>query len=162
MILRILPAAIAALLLTSCGYIGDPLPPLANVPTPIEDVAAIQRGNAIIAHFTLPVLTTEAKPIPLPLTLDLRIGPNTAENFDANEWASRARHIVTPDLTGPVVTYRIPVAEWTGKEVLIAVRATAANGKQTPWSNVVVIPVIARARQTRTRSPPPPPHKVSA
>ena len=136
-------AAAAAFLLSSCGYVGDPLPPLANVPVPVADLAAIQRGAVIIAQFSIPQVTTEAKPIPLPLTLDLRVGPNPADQFDANEWASRARHIITPELTAPTASYRIPTAEWIGKEVLIAVRVTAANGKQSPWSNIVIVPVVA-------------------
>jgi hypothetical protein len=136
-------AAVAALFLTSCGYIGDPLPPLANVPPRVEDLAAIQRGSVIISHLTIPQLTTEGKPIPRPLTFDLRIGPNLTEHFDENEWASRARHIVTPELTGPIATYEIPAAEWAGKEVILAVRITASNGKMSGWSNFVIVPVIA-------------------
>ena len=130
-------------MLTSCGYIGDPLPPLANYPSPITDLAAIQRGARIIAHFSVPQLTTELKPIPRPLTFDLRIGTNAGDHFDVNDWSDRARHIVTPEITGPVATYEIPSAEWTGKDLLIAVRMTAGNGKQTPWSNIVVVPVVA-------------------
>jgi hypothetical protein len=129
--------------LSGCGYVGDPLPPLANVPVPVADLAAIQRGAVIIAQFTIPTLTTESKPIPIPLTLDLRVGPNPSDHFEQDQWASGARHIVTPELTGPTASYRIPIAEWIGKEVLISVRVTAANGKQSPWSNIVILPVIA-------------------
>lgn len=135
-------AAAAALFLTSCGYIGDPLPPLANVPPRVEDLAAIQRGNVIISHLTIPQLTTEGKPIPRPLTFDLRIGPYANEHFDENAWASIARHIVTPELTGPVATYEIPAGEWIGKEVILGVRITAANGKTSGWSNFVIVPVV--------------------
>jgi hypothetical protein len=135
-------AAAAALLLTSCGYIGDPLPPLANVPPKVQDLAAIQRGSVIISHLSIPQLTTESKPIPRPLTFDLRIGPNEGEHFDENEWASHARHIVTPEITGPIATYEIPIREWIGKEVILGVRITAANGKSSGWSNFVIVPVI--------------------
>ena len=144
--------ALAALFLTSCGYIGDPLPPLANIPGPVEDLAAVQRGGTLIAHFTIPPLTTEQKPVPRPITLDLRIGTNPSDHFDANEWSSHARHIVTPVINGPLATYQIPAADWVGKEVLIAVRVTAANGKQNNWSNIVILPVVA---------PPPVPQAVT-
>ena len=42
---RLLPALIAAaaLLTTGCGYTGDPLPPLANIPARVLDLAAVQR-----------------------------------------------------------------------------------------------------------------------
>jgi hypothetical protein len=141
--LRILAAAGAALLLASCGYIGDPLPPLANVPSPVTDLAAMQRGGVVIAHFTVPQLTTESRPIPLPLTLDLRAGPNPGDHFDHNQWAAQARHIPAPEITGALATYNIPCAEWTGKEILLSVRITAGNGKQSGWSNIVIVPVVA-------------------
>ncbi|MBS1859541.1 MAG: hypothetical protein JST11_29480 [Acidobacteria bacterium] len=141
--LRILAAGGAALLLASCGYIGDPLPPLANVPVRVTDLAAIQRGGVVIAHFTVPQLTTESKPIPLPLTLDLRAGPNAGDHFDQNQWAAQARHIPAPEITGALATYNIPCGEWLGKEVLLSVRITAGNGKQSEWSNIVIVPVVA-------------------
>jgi hypothetical protein len=47
------------LLTAGCGYIGQPLVPLANVPQRISDLAAVQRGSTIIAHFTIPTFTTE-------------------------------------------------------------------------------------------------------
>ena len=129
--------------LTSCGYIGDPLPPLANIPTRVTDLAAIQRGGRIIAHFTVPQLTTEDKPIPRPVTFDLRVGPNASDHFDENQWASQARHIPAPEVTGAMATYEIPSTDWIGKEVLLSARVTAGNGKQSGWSNFVVLPVIA-------------------
>jgi fibronectin type 3 domain-containing protein len=50
--------------------------------------------------------------------------------------------VVTPDFTSPTATYEIPSAEWTGKETILAVRVTAANGKQSGWSNFVIVPVV--------------------
>jgi hypothetical protein len=144
-------AAVAALFLTSCGYIGDPLPPLANVPARVQDLAAVQRGSVIISHLTIPQLTTEGKPIPRPLTFDLRVGTHEGEHFDENDWASHARHIVTPELTGPVATYEIPMKDWTGKEVILGVRITGANGKSSGWSNFVIVHVVP---------PPPTPEAV--
>ena len=84
---RSLPA-FAALLLAGCGYVGDPLPPLANVPKRVDDLAAIQRGATVIVQFTAPSTTTEGHPIPAPVKLDLRAGP--AEQFDENQWAASA------------------------------------------------------------------------
>ena len=84
-------ALIVAVCGAGCGYVGDPLPPLANVPSPVSDLAAIQRGGRIIVQFTVPVTTTEGHPIPPPLQLDLRAG--TAEQFDENQWAASARRI---------------------------------------------------------------------
>src|SRR5450432_2546421 len=92
---RFLPAA-AALLLAGCGYVGDPLPPLANIPARVSDLAAMQRGGRIIVQFTVPAKTTEGHLIPPPVHLDLRAG--TAVQFEENQWAAGARQI-PPDAT---------------------------------------------------------------
>jgi hypothetical protein len=42
------------LFLCGCGYIGEPLPPLMNIPGRGDNLAAVQRGSNIIAHVTLP------------------------------------------------------------------------------------------------------------
>src|SRR5437016_4929752 len=89
--IRVACAFGAAALLGGCGYVGEPLPPLANVPARVTDLAAAQRGGRIIAQFTVPLITTEGKPIPQPAKLDLRAG--TAEKFDETDWAARARQI---------------------------------------------------------------------
>jgi hypothetical protein len=39
----------------------------------------------------------ENKPIPKPLTLDLRAGPSPSEPFDINQWATAGRHFPAPD-----------------------------------------------------------------
>ena len=137
---RLLLAA-AALAFSGCGYIGDPLPPLANVPARVTDLAALQRGGNVIVQFTVPLKTTEGHAIPAPLKLDLRAG--TAENFEENQWAAQAKQIPQPPLSGPIARYEIPAAAWTGKEIIFAVRPVGGNGKEAPWSNFVVVPVIA-------------------
>jgi hypothetical protein len=136
---RFLPAA-AALLLAGCGYVGDPLPPLANIPSRVSDLAAMQRGGRIIVQFTVPAGTTEGHPIPPPLHLDLRAG--TADQFEENQWAAGARQIPPGAMASGVARYEIPAADWTGKEVIFGVRAVAGNGKQSGWSNFVVVRVV--------------------
>lgn len=149
---RFLPAA-AALWLAGCGYVGDPLPPLANIPERVSDLAAIQCGSRVIVQFTMPAKTTEGHPIPQPQRLDLRVG--TAEHFDENQWAASALQIPpsamvsaceskgTAPVACPTARYEIAAADWTGKEVIIGVRAVAGNRKQATWSNFVVVPVVA-------------------
>ena len=136
---RFLPAA-AALFLAACGYIGDPQPPLANIPPGVNDLAAMQRGGQIIVQFTVPALTTEGHPIPRPLKLDLRAG--TVDHFEPNQWAAGARQIPPGAMAKPIARYEIPAAEWIGKEVIFGVRVVAGNGKQSGWSNYVVVPVV--------------------
>src|SRR5450631_1112639 len=110
---RFLAAAAAALCMAGCGYVGDPLPPLANVPPRVKDLAAIQRGGQIIVQFSVPDKTTEGHPIPPPVKLDLRAGP--ADQFEENRWAAGARKISSNGAVGGIARYEIPAAEWTGK-----------------------------------------------
>ena len=133
-------AAAAALFLAGCGYVGDPQPPLANIPPQVNDLAAVQRGGHIIVQFTVPALTTEGHPIPPPLKLDLRAG--TADQFEPNQWAAGARQIPPGAVANGIARYEIQAGDWTGKEVIFGVRAVAGNGKQSGWSNFVVVPVV--------------------
>lgn len=137
---RILAAAAALLCMVGCGYVGDPLPPLANVPPRVKDLAALQRGSHIVVQFTVPEATTEGHPIPPPVKLDLRAG--TADHFEENEWAGAARRIAPNGAASGVARYEVPAADWTGKEVIFGVRIEAGNGKQSGWSNFVVVPVV--------------------
>ena len=134
-----LPAA-AALMLAGCGYVGDPRPPLANIPQHVNDLAAVQRGGHIIVQFTVPTLTTEGHPIPPPLKLDLRA--SAWYQFDSNQWAAGARQPPPGAVAGEIARYEIPVADWIGVEVIFGVRVIAGDGKQSDWSNFVVVPVV--------------------
>jgi hypothetical protein len=141
---RILPAltAAAAFLTTGCGYRGDPLPPLANIPARVNDLAAIQRGSRLMVQFTVPPRTTEGVAIKAPLDLDLRIG--TAQPpFSQEVWAAHATPIPAGPVDNGVARYEIPVAPWTGKEATLAVRVLSPRGKTVGWSNFVNVTVVA-------------------
>jgi hypothetical protein len=131
----------AALLCAGCGYVGDPLPPLANVPGHITDLAAIQRGGRLIVHFTPPTQTTEAAAIKTPLKLDLRIGTSTGQ-FRAEDWAAAARAIPAAPVKNGLAEYEVPVVDWVGKEVTIGARAVGSNGKESGWSNFVNVAIV--------------------
>ncbi|MGP8243116.1 MAG: fibronectin type III domain-containing protein [Bryobacteraceae bacterium] len=137
------PASLLSALLTSgCGYIAGPVPPLANIPARVHDLAAIQRGAKIIAHFLIPQLTTEGVAIQSPVTFDFRAGEGNAP-FDLAVWASHARKFGPPVQQDGLATYEIPCTDWTGKEVILGVRVIGANGKDVGWSNLVVVQVVA-------------------
>src|ERR1017187_4409001 len=96
--------AAAALFVAGCGYVGEPRPPLANIPPRVSDLAALQRGGHIIVQFSVPALTTEGHPIPAPLKLDLRAG--TADQFEPNQWAAGARQIPPGAMANGIAQYR--------------------------------------------------------
>ncbi len=113
---------------SSCGYVGDPLPPLANVPRQVTDVAAVQRGSRMIVHFTVPTRTTEDVKIKTPLHLELRVND---------------RQIPEVKPVDGLAEYDIPTGEWTGQTVAISARAVSAAGKAGDWSKPLQVPIVA-------------------
>lgn len=138
-----------ALLLCGCGYVAEPLPPLMNIPGRGENLTAIQRGGNIIAHVTLPVYTTEGGLIKQSLRLDLRIGPKSSGPFLGDAWAAGAKPIGGGTTANNIAEYRIPAAEWIGKQVQIAVKVVGANGRDAGWSVPVALTVVAPLEQPR-------------
>lgn len=148
-----LAAAVAALLFTtSCGYIAGTLAPLANVPAAPQDLAATQRGSEVIAHFTVPSLTTEMIPIKGALELDLRAGPPPTPWNEA-DWAAHAQRLTTAKLikiappnkkvsAGFVAEYQFPSTAWNGKDIVIAARVKSENGKDSNWTPFLTLPIV--------------------
>jgi len=132
----------AFLVLTGCGYVGNPLPPLANVPAPVTELAAVQRESRIIVHFKLPASTTESFPIKSELKVDLRIGPAAEGPFRAAEWAAQAQTVPPGEIAAGVATFSIPSASWTGRSVVIGARVIGANGKASDWTALESLPVV--------------------
>ncbi|MFB3829277.1 MAG: fibronectin type III domain-containing protein [Bryobacteraceae bacterium] len=140
-----LPAAVA-LASAGCGYIGEPLPPLLNIPERITDLAAVQRGGKIIAQFTAPRLTTEGVVMRTAPRLELRAGEG-GDPFDADRWAERSPVITSGVVEDGRARYEFPAAAWTGKEIILGARAVAANGRDSGWSNLVVLRVAPPPQQ---------------
>ena len=137
------------LLFSGCGYVGEPLPPLMNIPGRGENVAAVERGPNLIVHVTLPVLTTEGVAIKQGVRLDLRIGPKPAGSYKIEDWAARAKPVTGAVTTNGIAEYQIPAAEWIGKQVLLAIRIVGANGRDAGWSAPAEITVVAPPEQPR-------------
>jgi hypothetical protein len=134
-----------ACLLAGCGYVADPLPPALNIPAPVADLRAVQRGDQLVVEFTIPPITTD--------NLGLRVGgvelllgalePGAGEpgaNIDALPGAERlALDAAQP---GPV-RKEVPISPWTGKAVGIAVRVASHKMRWSEWSNRAVMDVLA-------------------
>jgi hypothetical protein len=130
------------LLWCGCGYVGEPLPPLLNIPQPVADLAAVQRGSKIIVHFTLPRLTTEGRVARQPITWDLRIGETGTGDFHAEAWAARAQSPPDAHVENRLVSYEIPIAAWVGKDIVLGVRVVGPNQRQSDWSRFVTLTVV--------------------
>jgi hypothetical protein len=114
------------------------MPPFANVPSRVGNLAALQRGDKVIVQFSVPTLTTEGQPLKPPVTLELRIGD---------------RHPPAPAVNNGIARYEIPSAEWTGKDVTIAARVVGSNGKDSGWCAPYTVSVVP---------PPDVPHDIVA
>jgi chitodextrinase len=123
----------AALLLSGCAYVGEPLPPALNIPEAVTDLRVSQRTDKIYVDFTLPATTTEGLPIDRRGPVEIRVGPYQGA-FDAAAWEASAQ----------VVTDRVlPAAPWAGQEIAVQVRSAGRSGRFSPWSNVVGMTVTA-------------------
>ena len=127
-------------LLTSCGYVGEPLPPALNIPVPVVDLRAAEIGASIAIQFTLPQQTTEGLPIKDLRAVEIAVGESPAP-FSQDVWAAQAKHYPVPS-SEPAVTTDLPAADWTGKTIAIASRTTGAKGKTSAWSNFVTLNII--------------------
>jgi fibronectin type 3 domain-containing protein len=118
--------------------------PALNVPVLVTDLAAVERGDHFDVTFTIPSLTTEGLPVTSLGTIDLRVGPNKSTSFRVEQWAPAAVHetIPTPSKPGPVQA-SIPLHDFVGQDVIMAVRISNAKGRFSDWSNLFPIQVVA-------------------
>jgi hypothetical protein len=136
-------AALAAALLTACGYVGAPKPPTLDIPVTVTDFRAWEYGDNIEIEFTLPAKTTENLTLTGVRSIELRVSENASEGKLVPLSASKP---------GPV-TSRIPAQDWIGKTVVLAVRATGPKGKPSLWSNPASLAVIAPLAPPSTPRP---------
>jgi fibronectin type 3 domain-containing protein len=131
--------AIGCACLAGCGSVGEPLYPALNIPTRIGDLTAVERGDKIDIHFTIPPQTTEGLVLKTIGSLEVRVGPNpSGAPFDA--WAAGAKQIDVPLPVQPgAVQATASAQEFIGKEVVIAARVGNSKGRMSAWSNVVVV-----------------------
>ncbi|MGI8960999.1 MAG: fibronectin type III domain-containing protein [Bryobacteraceae bacterium] len=145
-------AAISASLVLSagCGYMGPVVRPSPQVPNPVTNLVAVERGDGILITFTTPPRTTDKLTIKRFSEIDLRIGPAITP-FDFGRWSAAAKQYLLPlpprtdpDAPKPFpVSHSIPVSDWQGRRVAIAVRTAARReGHYSSWSNVVRLTVI--------------------
>ena len=149
-------AAAAFLILSGCGYIGEPMYPLLNIPKPVADLSAIERGNVIIYQFTLPALTTEGKQARIG-RVEIRAGEAPQGGFNREAWLEKAILLEAKPNEGGHVKSEFPVAPWVGKEIILGVKVYGANGRAGEWSNLVPITVVTRSERRPPSSTTPSP-----
>jgi hypothetical protein len=133
--------AASALILSGCGYIGEPMNPLLNIPVRVTDLAAVQRGGVIIYQFTLPVLTTEGKQAKIG-RVEIRVGPSGPAPFNQSQWEKSSTRIDVAT-AGDVLHIRneIPATPWVGKDVALGVKVYSPKNREAGWSNLASITI---------------------
>lgn len=140
-ILLLLFSLVLTLVLSSCGYVGDPLPPALNIPVQVKDLKALQRGDKVLVLFTVPSLTTEGLALKLG-RIELRAGASLGAPFDWDAWLAASRQLDTEKLTAGPALVEMPAREWTGNELLFRVRVFSKQGRDGGWSDFAVLRVL--------------------
>ena len=131
----------AALVLSGCGYIGEPMYPLLNIPSRVTDLAAVQRGSRVIFQFTLPPLTTEGKLARIG-RVEVRAGDAGPATFEMNEWVARSKPIEVESAGKKHILSETPAAPWAGKDLVFAVKVYGVNKRDAGWSNLAIVSVV--------------------
>lgn len=137
-----------AVLACGCGSLGDPRPPLANLPEPIRDLSARQFGDVLVISWTSPLRTTEGLPArETGFTLwAVEVGAVDSALADETITAYR-RPVKTLEATdleavapGDRVEVRSPLHDWTlGQPAILVVTASNRVGRDAGYSNHVPI-----------------------
>lgn len=140
------PAGLA-LALGACGSVGDPLPPVANLPEPVADLAVRQVDDRIMVAWTWPAYTTER-------AVARRLGGFTLWAVDLGDSAEElARETIDEHryevvrleaealpTSGPgkLVELTRPLGQWTlGQAVMLVLTAWNRAGRDAGYSNQV-------------------------
>jgi hypothetical protein len=135
-------AVFCTVILTGCGYIGEPQYPALYIPNPVADLAVIERGDRLSVQFTIPALTTEGLAVKSIGGIDLRVGPSSGTPFNLDRWAEKATRMDVQAPESPsLVQTSIPVNALIGQDVIVAVRIANGRGRFSQWSNLVNLQV---------------------
>jgi fibronectin type 3 domain-containing protein len=120
---------------------------LRHIPALVTDLSAIERGANIVVEFTIPRMTTEGTVLRQAPTFQLQVTPKGGAPKIVGEGREEngREH------------YRIPAAQWIGKEVAISVKAIGANGRDTGWStpvNLTIVPPPVQPAELTAESAP--------
>lgn len=158
LLVRILPVLVltsAAGCLFGCGVQGSPHPPRLERPAKIADLTAVQVGQSVEVHFTLPQETTEGERLTKPQEVEiLRAivppGSGLAKLPEPEVWISLLRDEWFPYSKDNVVSYAAHLTEsefhdWRGRTLVVAVRTLTRGFRHHPLdsdpSNFVDVPI---------------------
>lgn len=132
----------AALILMACGYVGDPLPPSLQIPQAVGDLTAVQRGDKIILHFSLPRTSMDGLLIKSFNLVEAEIGPTAAPLSPESPGVKAIPIDVAGEDQTSDITKEMDAAPWAGKDIAVAVRTSAKKDRWSLLSNVVHVSVV--------------------
>jgi hypothetical protein len=135
-----------------CGSIGEPLPPLLNIPERSVDLTVRQTERGIILEWTWPETTTEGMPLTDLERFAVHFMKDPGPHYDFETQSDRILDVEGADIgnLGPGDRVRVIVdpRPFMGQIVAIGVRAESRRRKSGGFSNLIVLVV---------RPPPPAP-----
>lgn len=134
--------AVAMIGLAGCGYPGDPLPPALNIPLPITDLRAVQRGDRIVVEFTPIYRSTDNLLLEELQSVELRIGPKPQGAFDLRTWEQGAKPFAVEFEKDKPVLMTVPSAQFVNQSVTVSARSFGPTGKPAHWSNTADLAIV--------------------
>jgi hypothetical protein len=147
-----LAIALLSLFSLHCGAVGEPRPPLLNIPERAADFVVRQTAQGIVLEWTWPRVTTEGVPLNDLACFDvygfeLAAGSPApdAEMFEreGRPLASMQGDDLKPYGPGERVRFVLEREPLLGKLVALGVRAESQRGRSVGFSNLVVVEVVA-------------------
>lgn len=138
-------------LLSACGSVGEPLPPLLHIPGRVDDFAVRQEASELVAEWTWPVLGSEGQvfremerfevySLFVPPGGEL---PAAAALTDHGEIvATVAAYDAATTGPGTRLVIRAPLAAHYGSKRGFAVRGVSDKGRASTWSELRVLDVV--------------------
>ncbi len=135
--------AVLLLALSGCGAIGDPMPPLLNIPSRTVDLQASQRGAELVLQWTAPGQTTEGVALKQVDRVSLLAKVVETGSVDAASFDTGARELATwSDLAGgQKVERHLPLPASPGVRLALAVKNFSARGRTLGLSNIALIQI---------------------
>lgn len=137
--------ALIPLFWAACGSIGDPLPPMADIPEPVNDLAARQVVDEIVVTWSWPLLTTEGASARRLQRFILRAVEAAADSSDlpAVGIDQHGKEIARVDADrmdgkapGDRFELRFPLEDWKlDRTVILAMAASNRAGRTAGYSN---------------------------
>lgn len=136
---------VLALLLAGCGVPGEPLPPLLEIPAPVQDLTATQEGAHLHLHWSPPVLTTEGTRARELDRVEI-YGAFLAPDSPPALFGAQARLLATL----PLATARQSASDYDvtlnsgnlRQRAFIALKAFNHKGKDAGFSNIASVEIL--------------------